>query len=510
MLWGVAQAQTIGYLRYDTVKIFTNKVGGRGSLDVTGNVKFTGLLPKSAGTDSVIVRDANGNLGTTAKSAFGGSQTWQQTLVTGSTLNQNNTVLMGTNTLEFNSNGGGVFSSDIRDGTNDTSARLALTGGSSALGQFDVALGDWFNAVTFSPTNILFNSHNSDFIIDSLKYGLGTKAVRYNPATGFVTYADTTSGGSGSGVTTMAAIGASPNANGATISGSTLNLEPASASFGGVITTGTQTFAGVKTFPTPVFTTSAQTPLLIGGTAANDDITINGTSNGTKTSSYVNLQPSGGLVGIGTSSPGFLLDVRGATTEEFINIQGSGTGSIKIGTVGGSGEFGAMWAAQASPSVSNYAFLGNASFSIFNVPSGGSINFRVNNADQMVISSAGGLRLNAYGAGTLTTDGSGNISATSDLRTKHHIKDFKLGLNGIMRVNPSTFIRNADSTNSTEVGFIAQNIQKAFGGLGVGQQPDGMLTLNTNVILAAAVNAIQEQQREIDKLKNEIKKLKKK
>lgn len=53
-------------------------------------------------------------------------------------------------------------------------------------------------------------------------------------------------GGSG-GVATLGAIGATPNANGATITGSTLNLEPASASFGGVVTTGTQTFAGVKT-----------------------------------------------------------------------------------------------------------------------------------------------------------------------------------------------------------------------------------------------------------------------
>jgi hypothetical protein len=52
-------------------------------------------------------------------------------------------------------------------------------------------------------------------------------------------------GGGGSGVTTMAAIGASPNANGATISGTTLNLQPASASFGGVVTTLAQTFAGI-------------------------------------------------------------------------------------------------------------------------------------------------------------------------------------------------------------------------------------------------------------------------
>jgi hypothetical protein len=51
-----------------------------------------------------------------------------------------------------------------------------------------------------------------------------------------------------SGITTLAAIGSTANANGATISGSTLNLQPASANFGGVVTTGAQTFAGAKTF----------------------------------------------------------------------------------------------------------------------------------------------------------------------------------------------------------------------------------------------------------------------
>ncbi|WP_395769021.1 hypothetical protein [Aquirufa sp.] len=50
------------------------------------------------------------------------------------------------------------------------------------------------------------------------------------------------------GITALAAIGSSANANGATISGSTLNLQPASADFGGVVTTSAQTFAGAKTF----------------------------------------------------------------------------------------------------------------------------------------------------------------------------------------------------------------------------------------------------------------------
>lgn len=50
----------------------------------------------------------------------------------------------------------------------------------------------------------------------------------------------------GSGVTTMAAIGSSPNNNGATISSSTLTLQPADATHGGVITTIEQSIAGRK------------------------------------------------------------------------------------------------------------------------------------------------------------------------------------------------------------------------------------------------------------------------
>ena len=47
---------------------------------------------------------------------------------------------------------------------------------------------------------------------------------------------------------TLSAVGSSPNVNGATITGTVLNLEPASVLFPGVVTTGSQTFSGTKTF----------------------------------------------------------------------------------------------------------------------------------------------------------------------------------------------------------------------------------------------------------------------
>ena len=49
---------------------------------------------------------------------------------------------------------------------------------------------------------------------------------------------------------TLAPIGAIPNADGAIFFGGILQLEPGSASFGGLVTTGNQSFSGTKTFDT--------------------------------------------------------------------------------------------------------------------------------------------------------------------------------------------------------------------------------------------------------------------
>lgn len=61
--------------------------------------------------------------------------------------------------------------------------------------------------------------------------------------------------GGGGGSITLAPIGSSPNANGASFSSGTLTLQPANGSFGGVLTTGSQTIAGSKTFSNELFVT---------------------------------------------------------------------------------------------------------------------------------------------------------------------------------------------------------------------------------------------------------------
>lgn len=65
----------------------------------------------------------------------------------------------------------------------------------------------------------------------------------------------------------LAAFGSTPNANAATLSGGVLNLQPASGSFPGGVSTSAQTFAGVKTFSSaPNFSSlTASTGLVLDG-----------------------------------------------------------------------------------------------------------------------------------------------------------------------------------------------------------------------------------------------------
>ena len=87
--------------------------------------------------------------------------------------------------------------------------------------------------------------------------------------------------GTNTGDVTLAAVGAIPNANAATLAGQVLNLQPADTSFPGVVTTGTQSFAGAKTF------TGAISASNLSGTNTGDQtITLTGDVTGSGTGSF--------------------------------------------------------------------------------------------------------------------------------------------------------------------------------------------------------------------------------
>lgn len=123
--------------------------------------------------------------------------------------------------------------------------------------------------------------------------------------------------------------------------------------------------------------------------------------------------------------------------------------------------------------------------------------------------------------GTAYKDGGGNTWAVpSDIRIKKDINPFNDGLNVIMQLKPVTYKYNElsgvpDQTTNI-VGFLAQEVEKVAPYM-VSQVDDTKNTglpdkrvLDESALTKILVNAIQEQQVQIDALKKEIEVLKKK
>lgn len=116
-----------------------------------------------------------------------------------------------------------------------------------------------------------------------------------------------------------------------------------------------------------------------------------------------------------------------------------------------------------------------------------------------------------YGAGSLTTDASGNITAVSDENNKQNIRPFTKGLAEIVALASAnngvilygyTPESGLDQTKDDYVGWSAQEVQKIIPEA-VGKMVDtldsegkliekGCLTLNPIAITAAMTNAIEE------------------
>jgi hypothetical protein len=121
--------------------------------------------------------------------------------------------------------------------------------------------------------------------------------------------------------------------------------------------------------------------------------------------------------------------------------------------------------------------------------------FSTNDTERMRIDSSGNVRFNAYGAGALTTDASGNITAASDERIKSNIRPFSRGLAEILAVNPIlhgyTEESGLDQTRDDYAGFSAQQVQTIIPEA-IGANADGMLSFSDRPVMAALVNAVKE------------------
>jgi hypothetical protein len=131
----------------------------------------------------------------------------------------------------------------------------------------------------------------------------------------------------------------------------------------------------------------------------------------------------------------------------------------------------------------------------------------------IVLKASGVVQFEDYGSGTLSTDADGNISA-SDGRLKTVVNKLDSGLDKILKLNPVYYKWNKDSgfnTEFQELGFIAQDVKKVIPEAVPNEESQTIrLNYSDRAIIATLVKAVQEQQIQIEQLKQEIKRIKNK
>jgi hypothetical protein len=205
-----------------------------------------------------------------------------------------------------------------------------------------------------------------------------------------------------------------------------------------------------------------------------------------------------GNVGIGTASPGLHLDVISSSTTDFTNTNtypaGIGNSSNKKVVFGydETGEdIGLIQSVQIGTGFKNLSVN----------PNGGNVGIGTTAPDQ---------KLSVSGDADKSAGGT-SWGVFSDERLKDIKGSYSRGLSAVMGLQPVRFSYKKDNalklqTDSENIGFSAQSLQKLVPEA-VTKSPSGYLVVHSDAVLWAMLNAIKEQQAEIQQLKGQIQKL---
>lgn len=121
---------------------------------------------------------------------------------------------------------------------------------------------------------------------------------------------------------------------------------------------------------------------------------------------------------------------------------------------------------------------------------------------------AGGVRFGAFGAGNAVFDASGNISSSSDGRLKNIQGSYNAGLKELMQIDPIIYKWKPGTNMETAhsyAGFDARNIHNVLGDVASGKDEKGYYTIQDRALIAMLINAVKEQQEQINQLKRKRK-----
>ncbi len=101
----------------------------------------------------------------------------------------------------------------------------------------------------------------------------------------------------------------------------------------------------------------------------------------------------------------------------------------------------------------------------------------------------------------------GSINNPSDINLKNNIEQIKTDANILKNLNPVSFTFKDDDQNKKHFGFIAQELENLYPEL-VSNNELGFKTVNYIEMIPILLSQMKNMQQEIDKLKDEIKKIK--
>lgn len=101
----------------------------------------------------------------------------------------------------------------------------------------------------------------------------------------------------------------------------------------------------------------------------------------------------------------------------------------------------------------------------------------------------------------------GSINNPSDINLKNNIEQIKTDANILKNLNPVSFTFKDDDQNKKHFGFIAQELEILYPEL-VSNNEGGFKTVNYIEMIPILLSQMKNMQQEIDKLKDEIKKIK--
>jgi hypothetical protein len=117
--------------------------------------------------------------------------------------------------------------------------------------------------------------------------------------------------------------------------------------------------------------------------------------------------------------------------------------------------------------------------------------------------------LNSGGSWSLRCDNSGNVTATgditaySDARVKTNVKTIENALLKVLNLRGVSYTRTDSEDKNTKIGVIAQETLQVVPEV-VNQDTEGMYNVSYGNMVGLLIEAIKEQQKEIDELKAKL------